>query len=112
MNIRRDCIAGAIFALCLSIGPNTVEADTHEHRGYDHARPQVRPDTNDLLRDEKDFVSDVNSLRKSLRRHASQERIEMLRYLVREDWNQIVMDRANPSEEDQTLNLATRRIEQ
>jgi hypothetical protein len=114
MKSRKDYIAGAMFAWCLSIGPSTVEAAAHQHWGCDYAYQQFRHDKSELERDEKDLESDVNFLRKSLRHHASQEQIERLRRQVQQDWNQIVLDRGHskPGQEDQTPNLANRHIDQ
>lgn len=110
MKTWRDIIAGALFVCCLSIGINSVAQAAHQHWSCDYSRPPFRQDKSELRRDEKALESDVNVLRKLLRHHGSQERIARLRYLVRQDWSQIVLDRgqSRPCPEDQSQNLVNR----
>ena len=112
MKTSREYIAGAMFAWSLTIGLNTVEAATRELRRCDYANQQFRHDQSELQRDEKELASDINVLRKSLRQHASQDRIARLQYLIRQDWHQIVMDRGQSRlcHEEQEPNLATQRV--
>ncbi len=114
MKTRRDFITGAMFACCLAIGVNSVEAAALQRRSCDYALQPFRQDKSELQRDEKELESDINVLRKLLRRHSSQERIARLRYLVRQDWHQIVLDRGHsrPCQEDQSQYLVNRRVDQ
>ena len=94
MLFNRTQIVAAQFALCLTIVTHTVGAATLDVHDCDSACRSLRAKKIELQRDERDLASDVRLLRRSLRHHASQERIERLRYLVKEDWGQIVTDRS------------------
>jgi hypothetical protein len=93
MKSWRAYLASALFAWCLSFGGVGVEAAVHKRRGCDAATLRHWHDQSELRRDEKEFESDLNSLRRLLQSHATSERISRLRFLVRQDWAQIVMDR-------------------
>jgi hypothetical protein len=114
MKSWRNIIAGALFLCCLSIGIKTVAQAAHQHRSCDSSYRPFRQDKSELRRDEKELESDINVLRKLLRRHSSQDRIARLRYLTRQDWHQVVLDRGQPRlcQEDQNQNLVNRRVDQ
>jgi hypothetical protein len=114
MKSRKDFIAGAMFAWSLSNGLNTVEAAVNEHPRCDYACQQFRQVKREFQRDEKNLDSDVTLLRQSLRHHGNQEQIERLRRQVRQDWEQVVLDRGHSKagQEDQMPNLANRHIDQ
>lgn len=94
MMFNRNQIVAALFALCLTVVTHAVDAATVDVHDCDSACRTMRAKRFELQRDERDLASDVRELRRSLRQHVSHERIESLRYLVREDWGQIVMDRS------------------
>jgi hypothetical protein len=77
----------------------------------DEGEKAVRIVDSEMQRDQDRLASDVSALRKSLGQHKSQEIITQLRYQVRQDWQQIVLDRGHSGSErlDQTSNLVNRR---
>jgi len=109
---RKKYIAIAAFTLSLSLGLNTGDSATRKLWHCDYPKQQLRHDQNELQRDEEELASDIDVLRISLRHHESQERIARLQYLIRQDWNQIVVDRGQSwlCHEKQEPNLATRRV--
>lgn len=114
MMFKKDRIVAALFASCLAIVTHAVDAAPLGVRGRDFAGRRMHDENSELRRDDKELLTDVNLLRSSLRHHASQERIEMLRCLVREDWSQIVTDRGHPrvSSQGRSLNIAAGRFNQ
>jgi hypothetical protein len=102
-----------MFACSLFFPISALFASAQENGRPLRAHEQVCLDKSELQRDEERLKTDVESLRKSLRQHGSQEQIERLRRQVQQDWNQIVLDRGHskPGQEDQTPNLANRHID-
>jgi len=94
MLFNRKQIVAALFASCLTIVTLAVDAATVDVDDCNSACRSMRAKKIELQRDERDLASDVRLLRRSLRHHVSHDRIESLRYLVREDWGQIVTDRS------------------
>jgi hypothetical protein len=93
MILKRDRIAACLFISWLAIIAHAVEAAVLDARGCDYACWRMREKKIDLKDDETDLQSDVNMLRRLLLHHASQQRIDMLRNRIQEDWSQIVMAR-------------------
>ena len=114
MNYRSGYLAGAVVAWWLWIGAENVDASVHQRRGCDAATLRHWHDQSELKRDEKEFESDLISLRWLLRHHATAERIARLRFLVQRDWAQIALDRGqtNFCHAEPVTNLAARRNSQ
>jgi hypothetical protein len=93
---KRNFIVAALLASCLAIASQPVDAAMFKVHDCDDACRRMRDKNIELTLDEFDLQSDVGLLRRLMRRHASQKRIEMLRHLIQEDWFQIVMDRGHP----------------
>jgi hypothetical protein len=93
MILKRDRIAACLFISWLAIIAHAVEAAVLDARGCDYACWRMREKKIELKDDETDLQSDVNMLRRLLLHHASQQRIDMLRNRIQEDWSQIVMAR-------------------
>lgn len=95
MMFNRDPMVAALAAWCLVMLVNAVDAATLDVRACNYACRRMRDKKIEMKRDETDLQSDVGLLRRSLRHHATHERIDRLRYRIEEDWNQIVMDRSD-----------------
>ncbi len=106
---KRSYVIGSLLACTL-----TFTVTLAQGHGSRDGEKQSRPELSDLQRDEEQLAADVSSLRNSLRLHKSRERIEQLRYQVRQDWQQIVLDRGHSDSDqvDQTSNLVNRRHRQ
>jgi hypothetical protein len=109
---KRDSMVAALLASCLLILSHAVDAATLDVRACDHPCRRMRDKRIEMKHDETDFQSDMGLLKGSLRHHASQERIERLRYRIEEDWHQIVMDRsdARASRRSQSMDIANERF--
>ena len=110
--LKRDSMVAALFASCLVMLSHAANAATLGVRACDYACRRMRDKKNELNRDETDLQSDVGLLRRSLRHHAGQERIERLRYRIEEDWYRIVTDRsdARALRRSQSMELANERF--
>jgi hypothetical protein len=108
VNTRGNYLAAVMFVCSLFFPINALFASAQETGRPLRACEQVFQDKSKLQRDQKRLETDVGSLRKSLRHHASQGQIERLRHQVQQDWNQIVLDRgpSKPVQVEQTPNLA------
>lgn len=112
MMFKREPMVAALFASCLVMLAYAVDAATLDVRACDYACRRMRDKKIEMKRDENDLQSDVGLLKRSLRQRASQERIEMLRYRIEEDWSQIVMDRsdARALRQSQSMDIANERF--
>jgi hypothetical protein len=105
--LKRSCVVGSLLACNLAFTVTLAQG----RWSRDGSEKQIRTDKSDLQRDDEQLAADVNYLRKSLRQHKSQELITQLRYQVRQDWQQIVLDRGHsvPDQVDRMLDLVNRR---
>jgi hypothetical protein len=111
MKISGTYIAGAILASSLALGVHGMRAVAHERGRPDHAHEPSHHYQSELQRDQQQFETDGKNLIKSLGRRASQEQIAREQNRVRQDWQNIVLDRgqSRPAPQDQIQNLASRR---
>jgi hypothetical protein len=109
--MKRSYVAGSLFACSLTFTVSIGNALAHGRWSRDGSEKQIRTHKSDLQRDEELLAADVSYLRKSLRQNKSQKLITQLRYQVRQDWQQIVLDRGHsaPDQVDQTPSLVNRR---
>jgi hypothetical protein len=109
--MKRNYVIGSLLACSLTFTVSIGNALAQGRWNHDGSEKQIRTDKSDLLRDEEQLAADVSYLRKSLRQNKCQELITQLRYQVRQDWQQIVLDRGHSGSErlDQTSNLVNRR---
>jgi hypothetical protein len=111
MVVKRSYFAGSMVVCTLTFTVSIGSALAQGQWTRDAIEKQIRTEKSDLQRDEEQLAADVSYLRKSLRQRKSQELITQLRYQVRQDWQQIVLDRghSDSEREDQTSNLVNRR---
>jgi hypothetical protein len=105
MKAMRRYISQAMLTGVLTLGISNARVAGQERGG-----PVAARDHSELQRDLQDFETDVKTLRRSLRRHANQERIARARNRVRQDWYNIVLDRglSRSAPNDLNQNLADR----
>ncbi len=111
MVVKRSYFAGSMVVGALMFTVIIGSALAQGRWNRDGSEKQIRTDKSDLQRDEELLTADVSYLRKSLRQNKSQKLITQLRYQVRQDWQQIVLDRGHsaPDQMDQMPNLVNRR---
>ena len=105
MTVKRGTtmVIGSLVGTSLLLVGVSVMSAAHHERPNRNTRSQIQRQVSDLEKDESNFASDMNQLRRDLRYHASAVTVAKDRNFVRQDLLSIVLDRWQPAEESQDL---------